>query len=36
LPDVLITEFTDPGCPWAYSPEPFRSRLNRLYGDSIA
>jgi predicted DsbA family dithiol-disulfide isomerase len=36
MPDVLITEFTDPGCPWAYSAEPFRRRLNWLYGDSIA
>jgi predicted DsbA family dithiol-disulfide isomerase len=30
-----ITEFTDPGCPWAYSAEPFRRRLEWLYGDSI-
>jgi predicted DsbA family dithiol-disulfide isomerase len=36
MPDVLITEFTDPGCPWAYSAEPFRRRLNWLYGDSIS
>jgi predicted DsbA family dithiol-disulfide isomerase len=36
LPDVLITEFTDPGCPWAYSAEPFRRRLSWLYGDSLA
>jgi predicted DsbA family dithiol-disulfide isomerase len=35
VPDVRITEFTDPGCPWAYSAEPFRRRLNWLYGDSI-
>jgi 2-hydroxychromene-2-carboxylate isomerase len=28
---VRITEFTDPGCPWAYSAEPFRRRLNWLY-----
>ena len=35
MPDVRITEFTDPGCPWAYSAEPFRRRLNWLYGDSI-
>jgi len=31
--DVRITEFTDPGCPWAYSAEPFRRRLDWLYGD---
>ena len=24
--DVVIHEFTDPGCPWAYSAEPFRRR----------
>lgn len=35
MPEVLITEFTDPGCPWAYSAEPFRWRLNWLYGDRI-
>lgn len=34
-PDVCITEFTDPGCPWAYSAEPFRRRLRWLYGDAI-
>jgi predicted DsbA family dithiol-disulfide isomerase len=28
---VRITEFTDPGCPWAFSAEPFRRRLNWLY-----
>jgi len=35
VPDVVITEFTDPGCPWAYSAEPFRRRLSWLYGDRI-
>ncbi len=35
MTDVHITEFTDPGCPWAYSAEPFRRRLNWLYGDSL-
>jgi predicted DsbA family dithiol-disulfide isomerase len=35
LPKVRITEFTDPGCPWAYSAEPFRRRLNWLYGDCL-
>jgi 2-hydroxychromene-2-carboxylate isomerase len=34
--DVVIHEFTDPGCPWAYSAEPFRRRINWLYGDRIA
>lgn len=35
MAEVCITEFTDPGCPWAYSAEPFRRRLNWLYGDSL-
>ncbi len=34
--DVVITEYTDPGCPWAYSAEPFRRRLTWLYGDAIS
>jgi predicted DsbA family dithiol-disulfide isomerase len=33
--DILITEFTDPGCPWAYSAEPFRLKLRWLYGDAL-
>jgi predicted DsbA family dithiol-disulfide isomerase len=33
--DVWITEFTDPGCPWAWSAEPFRRRLTWLYGDRL-
>ena len=33
--DVRITEFTDPGCPWAYSAEPIRRRLDWLYGDQV-
>lgn len=32
---VRITEYTDPGCPWAWSAEPFRRRLEWLYGDAI-
>jgi predicted DsbA family dithiol-disulfide isomerase len=32
---VSITEFTDPGCPWAYSAEPVRARLRWLYGEHI-
>src|SRR5438270_12935867 len=35
MPDVKITEFTDPGCPWAYSAEPFRRRLEWLYDDQV-
>src|SRR3954452_13629990 len=34
-PDVRITEYTDPGCPWAYSAEPFRRRLDWLYGERL-
>jgi predicted DsbA family dithiol-disulfide isomerase len=34
-PDVCITEFTDPACPWAWSAEPFRRRLQWLYGDAL-
>jgi predicted DsbA family dithiol-disulfide isomerase len=33
--DVEIVEFTDPACPWAYSAEPFRRRLDWLYGDRL-
>jgi predicted DsbA family dithiol-disulfide isomerase len=33
--DVLITEYTDPACPWAFSAEPFRRRLNWLYGEQL-
>jgi predicted DsbA family dithiol-disulfide isomerase len=33
--DVVITEYTDPACPWAFSAEPFRHRLRWLYGDAI-
>ncbi|MGI8558190.1 MAG: DsbA family protein [Solirubrobacteraceae bacterium] len=32
---VTILEFTDPGCPWAYSAEPFRRRLDWIYGEHI-
>jgi predicted DsbA family dithiol-disulfide isomerase len=35
MADACITEYTDPGCPWAYSAEPFRRRLNWLYGDRL-
>jgi predicted DsbA family dithiol-disulfide isomerase len=32
---VHITEFTDPMCPWAYSAEPFRHRIDWLYEGRI-
>lgn len=35
MPGIRITEFTDPGCPWAYSAEPFRRRLDWLYGEHV-
>ena len=35
MADVCITEYTDPGCPWAWSAEPFRRRLAWLYGDRL-
>ncbi len=35
MADVRITEYTDPGCPWAWSAEPFRRRLDWLYSDRI-
>lgn len=35
MADVRITEFTDPGCPWAYSAEPVRRRIDWLYGDQV-
>ena len=35
MADVCVTEFTDPGCPWAWSAEPCRRRLQWLYGDSL-
>jgi predicted DsbA family dithiol-disulfide isomerase len=36
MPTVHITEFTDPGCPWAFSAEPARRRLDWLFGDQLA
>ncbi len=35
MPTVAITEFTDPGCPVAYSSEPYRWRLRWLFGDQL-
>src|SRR4051794_20922510 len=32
---VLITEYTDPGCPFAFSAEPFRRRLEWQFGDQL-
>lgn len=30
-----ITEFTDPACPWAWSAEPMRARIDYLYGEQL-
>ena len=35
MPTVAITEFTDPGCPFAFSAEPHRLRLSWLFGDQL-
>lgn len=34
-PAIRVNEFTDPGCPWAWSAEPFRRRIDWLYGDAL-
>lgn len=33
---LKITEFNDPACPFGWSAEPFRRRIDWLYGDQIA
>jgi 2-hydroxychromene-2-carboxylate isomerase len=33
--DVLITEYTDPGCPWAYSAAPHHAVLRWRYGAQL-
>jgi predicted DsbA family dithiol-disulfide isomerase len=35
MASLLITEFTDPACPFAFSAEPARLRLRWLYGEQI-
>jgi predicted DsbA family dithiol-disulfide isomerase len=35
MPKLSITEYTDPGCPFAWSAEPSRWRLRWLYGDQL-
>lgn len=32
---LQIVEFTDPGCPFAWSAEPVRRRLDWLYGEQL-
>lgn len=36
MPDLHVTEYTDPGCPWAWSAEPFRRKLRWQYGDALS
>lgn len=35
MPSVEIEHFTDPNCPFAYSAEPIRRRLDWVYGDQL-
>lgn len=35
MPTVAITEYTDPGCPFAFSAEPHRLRLRWLFGEQL-
>jgi predicted DsbA family dithiol-disulfide isomerase len=35
MAELQITEFTDPACPFAWSAEPRRRRLEWLYGDQL-
>jgi predicted DsbA family dithiol-disulfide isomerase len=35
MAELTITEYTDPGCPFAWSAEPYRWRLHWLYGEQI-
>ena len=35
MAEVRITEYTDPGCPWAYSAEPARRRLRWFYESGV-
>jgi len=35
IAELSITEFTDPGCPFGWSSEPVRRRLDWLFGDQL-
>jgi predicted DsbA family dithiol-disulfide isomerase len=35
MPTIQITEYTDPACPFAWSAEPARRRVEWLYGEQI-
>lgn len=32
---IQVTHFTDPGCPWAYSANPFLTKLKWRFGDGL-
>ncbi len=32
---LCITHYTDPGCPWAFSAEPFRRKLSWTFGEQL-
>jgi predicted DsbA family dithiol-disulfide isomerase len=32
---IMVTHFTDPGCPWAYSANPFLTKLKWRFGDQL-
>lgn len=36
MADLRITEYTDPGCPWAWSAEPLRRRIQWRYGEHLS
>jgi 2-hydroxychromene-2-carboxylate isomerase len=36
MPSIIVTEYTDAGCPWAWSAEPMKWRLRWSYGDALA
>lgn len=35
MPSIIVTEYTDAGCPWAWSAEPMKWRLRWSYGDAL-
>jgi predicted DsbA family dithiol-disulfide isomerase len=35
MAELHITHYTDPGCPWAFSAEPFRRKLSWTYGEQL-
>jgi predicted DsbA family dithiol-disulfide isomerase len=35
MPPIVVTEYTDAACPWAWSAEPMKWRLRWLYGDGL-